>query len=296
LQCHSLTAQLCARALQQGIEVDYVREIIRRRHLTLDKPPLHIDQWPWPFKAYTLGRFELHQDGNAVQFSRKAQKKPLEMLKALIAFGGKEIGEEQMADLLWPEADGDAAYSSFTTNLSRLRHLLGYERAIRYHDGRITLDPHFCWVDAWAFEHMVSETDTSWKEDPTHTFILARKALDLYQGHFLASDGDPYWAVSYRERLRDKYLRLITRIGDHHKKTEHWEEALACFLKGIDVDPLVEEFYQQMMVCYEKLEQPSRAIETYHRCKKILASTLGCDPSPRTQALYRSLRLGISQI
>jgi long-subunit fatty acid transport protein len=43
---------------------------------------------------------------------------------------------------------------------------------------------------------------------------------------------------------------------------------------------------------YEKLEQPSRAIETYHRCKKIPASTLGCEPSPRTQALYRSLRMG----
>jgi LuxR family transcriptional regulator, maltose regulon positive regulatory protein len=296
MQDFTMTAQICALALQHGIEVDYVREIIRRRHLTLDKPPLHIDQWPWPFMAYTLGRFELHQNGNALQFSRKAQKKPLEMLKALIAFGGKEIGEEQMADLLWPEADGDAAYSAFTTNLSRLRHLLGYDRAIRYQDGRITLDPHSCWVDAWAFEHMVSEADTSWKEDPTHTFVLARKAIDLYQGHFLASDGDPYWAVSYRESLRDKYLRLITRIGDHHKKTEQWEEALACFLKGIDVDPLVEEFYQQMMVCYEKLEQPSRAIETYHRCKKILASTLGCDPSPKTQTLYRSLRSGTGQI
>jgi two-component SAPR family response regulator len=139
---------------------------------------------------------------------------------------------------------------------------------------------------------MVSETDTSWKEDPPYAFVLARKALDLYQGHFLASDRDPYWAVSYREKLRDKYLRLITRVGDHHKKTEQWEEALSCFQKGIDVDPLVEEFYQQMMICYEKLEQPSRAIETYHRCKKILASTLGCEPSPRTQALYRSLRMG----
>ena len=288
----TLTAQLCALALEHGIEVDYVREIIRRRHLTLDKPPLHIDQWPWPFKAYTLGRFELHQNGNALQFSRKTQKKPLEMLKALIAFGGKEIGEEQMADLLWPESDGDAAYSSFTTNLSRLRHLLGYDKAIRYHDGRITLDPHSCWVDAWAFEHMVSESEKSWKEDPPHTFVLARKAIDLYQGHFLASDGDPYWAVSYREKLRDRYLRLITRVGDHHKKTEQWEEALACFLKGIDVDPLVEEFYQQMMVCYEKLDQPSRAIETYHRCKKTLASTLGCEPSPKTQSLYRSLRMG----
>jgi LuxR family maltose regulon positive regulatory protein len=290
LQCHSLTAQLCAIALEHNIEVDYVQEIIRRRHLILDKPPLHIDHWPWPLKVFTMSRFELHQNGNTLQFSRKTQKKPLEMLKALIAFGGKEIGEEQIADLLWPEADGDAAYSAFTTNLSRLRHLLGYEKAIRYHDGRITLYAHSCWVDAWAFEHMVSESEKSWKEDPQKMFVLAQKALALYQGHFLASEGDTFWAVTYRERLRDKYLRLITKIASQHTKTEQWEEALTCFLKGIDVDPLVEEFYQQMMVCYEKLDQPSRAIETYHRCKKMLASTLGCGPSQKTETLYRSLR------
>jgi DNA-binding SARP family transcriptional activator len=296
LQCHSLTAHLCAYALQHGIEVDYVQEIIRRRHLTLDKPPLHIEQWPWPFKVYTLGRFELHQSGNSLQFSRKAQKKPLEMLKALIAFGEKEIGEEQIADLLWPEADGDAAYSAFTTNLSRLRHLLGNDKAIRYQDGRITLDAHFCWVDAWAFEHMVSESEKSRKEDPTKTFVVAEKAFDLYQGHFLASDGDPFWAVSYRERLRDKYLRLVMRIGDHQKKLGQWEEALNYFLKGLEVDPLVEEFCQQMMICYEKLGQRAHALEVYQRCKRMLASTLGCDPSPRTQALYRSLRSGTGQI
>jgi LuxR family maltose regulon positive regulatory protein len=292
----SVTARLCALALEYGIEVEYAREIIRRQKLVLNPPPLHIDHWPWPLKVFTMGRFELHQNGNTLQFSRKTQKKPLEMLKALIAFGGKEIGEEQIADLLWPEADGDAAYSAFTTNLSRLRHLLGYEKAIRYHDGRITLDAHSCWVDAWAFEHMVSESEKSWKEDPQKMFVLAQKAIDLYQGHFLASEGDTFWAVTYRERLRDKYLRLVMRIGEHHKKTDQWEEALACFLKGIDVDPLVEEFYQQMMVCYEKLGQQSRALEVYQRCKRMLASTLGCDPSPKTQALYRSLRTSSGSI
>jgi hypothetical protein len=217
--------------------VDYVREIIRRRHLTLDKPPLHVDHWPWPLKVYTMGRFELHQNGNSLQFSRKAQKKPLELLKTLIAAGGKEVSEEQVADLLWPEADGDAAYAAFKTNVSRLRHLLGNDRAIRFQDGRITLDAHSCWVDAWAFEHMVSESEGLWehvssKKNPSEALQLAEKALDLYRGHFLSSDGDTFWAVTYRERLRDKYLRLVTRIGEHHEKSSQWEEALNFFLNA----------------------------------------------------------------
>jgi DNA-binding SARP family transcriptional activator len=86
------------------------------------------------------------------------------------------------------------------------------------------------------------------------------------------------------------------RIGDHQKKLGQWEEALNYFLKGLEVDPLVEEFCQQMMICYEKLGQRAHALEVYQRCKRMLASTLGCDPSPRTQALYRSLRSGTGQI
>jgi LuxR family transcriptional regulator, maltose regulon positive regulatory protein len=288
----SVTAQLCALALEHGIEVDYVREIIRRRRLTLDPPPLHIEQWPWQFRVYTMGRFELHNNGGTVQFSRKAQKKPLELLKTLIASGGKEVSEEQIVDLLWPESDGDAAYDALKTNLSRLRHILDNDKAIRFQDGRIALDPQSCWVDAWAFEHMAAQSERLWKQNQTEAIIVAEKALDLYQGHFLSSDRDTFWIITYQERLRDKYLRLITRAGDHHKKLSQWEEALDYYLKGLEIDSLIEEFYQQIMVCYGKLGQPSRAIETYHRCKKILASSLGCNPSSKTESLYQSLKTG----
>lgn len=83
-----VTARLCAKALEMGIEKAYVKEIILRRRLT---PPLEagtgalaLDEWPWPLKIYTLGRFEIVRDGTPLVFSGKVQKKPLEMLKAEI--------------------------------------------------------------------------------------------------------------------------------------------------------------------------------------------------------------------
>ena len=73
------------------------------------------------------------------------------MLKALIALGGKGIDEERLMDILWPEADGDQAYSALTTTLSRLRQLLG-EKVLEVQAGRVTLNPRYCWVDVWTFE------------------------------------------------------------------------------------------------------------------------------------------------
>ena len=93
-------ANLCIKALEAGIEVDYVQECIRRHKLIPEIPPRHLENWPWPVKIFTLGRFGLFHDDKPVRFSRKVQQKPLAMLKAMIALGGKEIKEEQLSDTL----------------------------------------------------------------------------------------------------------------------------------------------------------------------------------------------------
>jgi DNA-binding SARP family transcriptional activator len=108
------------------------------------------------FKVKTLVRFEIDVDGKRVVFSGKAQKKPLEMLKAIISLGGKNIPEEQLEDMLWPDSDGDAAHNAFTTTLSRLRNILGRSETIQMIDGKTTLNPHLCWIDIWAFDHFAS--------------------------------------------------------------------------------------------------------------------------------------------
>jgi LuxR family maltose regulon positive regulatory protein len=109
----SVTARLCARALEADIEVEYVKEIIRKRNLISDKGSLQLEHWPWPLKIYTLGRFGILKDEKPIRFFRKGQEKPISMLKALLALGGREIKEEDLSDILWPEADGDAAHNSF---------------------------------------------------------------------------------------------------------------------------------------------------------------------------------------
>jgi hypothetical protein len=79
----------------RGIEVEYVRNLIRKRNLHPDPLGRTLENWPWPLKIYTLGQFELIKDGKPIRFSRKIQQKPLSMLKALIAFGGIIVSVSQ---------------------------------------------------------------------------------------------------------------------------------------------------------------------------------------------------------
>jgi len=286
----STMVRLCEKALEAGIEVEYVQNLIRKRHLTPEKPPLHLENWPWPIKIVTLGRFELIKDGQPVQFSRKTQQKPLALLKALIGLGGRGVREDQISDALWPDADGDIAHESFKITLHRLRKLIGYEKALTLHEGRLTLDDRFCWVDVWAYEHLLRGADAFWKEGQMNRSVqFIEKAIELYKGSFLGHEIEQPWAASIGERLRSKFLESVGRLGLYWQQAEQWEKAIECYQRGLEVDDLAEEFYQGLMNCYQHVGQKAKALSVYNRCKRILSSTLGIEPSSKTEVIYKSL-------
>jgi DNA-binding SARP family transcriptional activator len=283
-------AKLCAEACEVGIEVEYVQDLIKKLNIIPEKSSLHLENWPWPLKIYTLGRFELLKDGNPVQFSRKAQQKPLALLKVLIALGGKEVRGDQIEDALWPEADGDSAHQSFKINLHRLRQLLGHEKAIQLKEGRLTLDPQYFWVDVWAFEYFLGRAEGLREERQNESAIkLIEKALEIYKGRFLSREIEQPWAISTNERLRDKFLQSVGKLALYWKQSDQWEKALNCYQKGLEIDDLAEEFYQGIMTCYHHLDQMAEAISVYSRCKKILSRVLGIKPSAKTEAIYQKI-------
>ena len=285
----SFMTRLCVKALEAGIEVPYVQELIRKRNLVPDSPPLEVETWPWPVAIYTLGRFGILKDGRPLTFSRKVQKRPLSLLKALIAFGGRAVREEQIADVVWPEAEGDMAIQSMSVALRRLRDLLGHDEAVRRQDGVLGLDPRYCWVDAFAFERLLGNAtflqETGRIEGAAK---LEEKALLLYLGPFLAEEAGRSWAVSMRERLRSRYLSTVAQLGVHWMQAGEWEKARACYQRGIDVDNLAEEFYQSLMNCYLADGRKAEALTVYDRLGKIFSS-LGVEPSPKTRNLLNLL-------
>ncbi|MBI5409693.1 MAG: AAA family ATPase [Nitrospirae bacterium] len=285
----SIMANLCATALENGIEVDYVQHLIRKRDLVPENPPVHLDNWPWQLKIYTLGRFGILKDGKPVEFSGKAQKKPLELLKCLIALGGREISEQTITDILWQDADADMARHSFKITLHRLRKLLQHENAIRLSGSHLSLDPWCCRVDVWAFERFLGEADINWNKGLSDNAAqLTEKAVRMYQGAFLSREPEP-WITSTREKLRSKFLRNVMKLCHYYKERKQWQKALDCCHKALETDSLAEECYQHLMKCYHQLGRKAEAVAVYEKCRNVLSSSLGVNPSPETERIYREV-------
>jgi DNA-binding SARP family transcriptional activator len=297
-------ARLCSKALELGVETDFAKELIKLNSLVPDTSSNVPESWPWPLKIYALGRFELFVDDKPVTFSGKVQQKPLALLKALIAFGGTGVSEEQLTDALWPDADGDVAHKSFDTTLHRLRKLISNDNAIVLREGQVSLDERYCWVDTRVFERASCNTEVAWSEhqgqramargpeNNSDAVRLTEKAIDIYKGHFLPGDKKQPWTISIRERLRAKFMHSINTLGRSWIEAGRYDKAVPIFVNGLAIDDLAEEFYQHLMVCYHQMGQQTEAIKTYNRCRDVLRSSLGLKPSSKTEGIYYAIRQG----
>lgn len=282
--------RIAAKALEEGIEVDYARELIRRNRLIPGPNAPALEQWPWPVKVFTLGRFRLLVDDRPVEFGRKVQQRPLSLLKALIALGGKDVAETRLTELLWPDADGDLTHQSFTSTLNRLRKILGAEEALALKEGRLSLSDRHCWVDTWAFQRFVELAEKARKEcNRDETIRHFEHALHLYRGSFLPFE-EPDWAISTREKLRSSFLGAVTRSGRLFEESNRWEEAISCYGKGLEADDLAEELYRRLMICHLRQGREAEALSVYRRCRRTLSSVLGVKPSSETQEIADSIR------
>ncbi len=120
-----------------------------------------------------------------VAFAGKIQKKPLDLLKAIIALGGHNVSEDRLIDGVWSDTEGDRAHKSFEMALSRLRALLGSDDAVHY-----TRSPDQPEIFAIAGSTAVrwSRFSLPFPGRCGRIPAFAEKAVNLYKGPFLPSE------------------------------------------------------------------------------------------------------------
>jgi DNA-binding SARP family transcriptional activator len=265
-------------ALEEGIEVEFVQQMIRM--FRLPAPADAPDVWPRAVQIRTLGGFQVRVNGEALEFARKVPKKTLALLKALIAHGGEEVSEDWLCDALWGDEEADAARQALGITVVRLRKLLGKADAIRQHGGSTALDRRLCWVDAWRFEQLL--------RDDASTNATSR-ALALYGGTFLPEDEGESWTVATRERLRGRFVHALATTGLALEAAGRADDAIRLYLRGLDADPIVETFSQGLMRCLRALGRHSEAAGVFRRLRQTLSVVLGVSPSQESERLYRDI-------
>ncbi|MCC7218746.1 MAG: hypothetical protein IT517_18365 [Burkholderiales bacterium] len=288
----AMMARLYGEALERGIAVAYVREVIRT-HALLPAAP-DIPGWPWAVAVRTLGEFSVEVRGTPLRFEGKAQRKPLELLKALVAMGGHDVPAHALIEFMWPEPLEDGGQKALEITVHRLRRLLASDDAIVVTDRRVTLDAAHVWVDAWTLERMLADlVGTPGGSEPAMEVLAAAapRVLELYRGEFLTGERDARWLLPVRNRIAGRFARIVLRLGAHWEAQEQWAQALGLYARATELDVLGEAFYQRQMVCLHRMGRRAEAIDVYRRCRQMLSVVLGVAPAAETEAIHRQLRV-----
>ena len=312
----NLAARLCTEALPGQILVTApVFALVENMVEAADAPKVNMDGFARPVSAYsvtglkteaaapdaapvplqvrTFGQFALRVHGEPLAFSRKAQKKPLDLLRVLIALGGESVEIGSLTSLLWPDAEGDSAKVSFDSTLYRLRKLLGIPDLLSISEGRLSLDRSLCRIDTWMLEDLVTRIEETTRENgepqPTDIDSLAGQLMQLYTGHFLDRESQEPWAVAARDRLRAKFVRTVISLGGALEVGSQFEQAATLYLRALELDNLAEALYRRLMIVYRELGEPAEAINIYRRCQEILSIVLNTKPSAETESIRKGL-------
>jgi LuxR family transcriptional regulator, maltose regulon positive regulatory protein len=230
-------------------------------------------------------------------FSKKAQKKPLEVLKAIIAGGGSNVSDTYLTDVLWPDAEGDLSMQALATNLHRLRKLLGRHEAVQLVNGVLSLDKNLCWVDARAFEYLLHRANALWEgattaEELEEACALTSSAIELYRGEFLP---DELWipdVLPMREHLHGRYIHALSRLGVHLVGEGRYDKARQAIECGLEIDTCAEELGRLLILCLHHQGLKAEALSAYEHLKNTLHEELGTTPSAETEALVKSIKMG----
>jgi DNA-binding SARP family transcriptional activator len=231
-----------------------------------------------------LGFPSVHLDGRAVDLPLR---KALALL-AHVADTRAPVGRDQMASLLWPEADTGAARARLRRTLHKLGLAAGAEliEADRTSLSLATgLDVR---VDTHAFEAACGARALD-------KGALDKGALDeavaLYGGDFLdglSIDGSgafEEWAFFRREALRSRLVQALERLIEASISGGEPGSAVAYATRLVGLDPLSERAHRHLISAHLAGGDRTAARRQLTLCAQMLEAELGVAPDPATAAL-----------
>jgi predicted ATPase/DNA-binding SARP family transcriptional activator len=209
-------------------------------------------------------------------------RKAKALVKILALAADRRVHREQLAELLWPDRDADAAANNLNQALYAARRALDSAgadgaAALRLIDGAVVLDAQ---VDVDAFEAAAARARAD--RDP----VAYERALGLHGGALLPEDRYEPWADARRAALTELHTALCLELAELHGDAP---AAVVALQRALVADPLAEPAHRALMRLYARTGRRQQALAQYQLLRQGLSAELAAEPDPATRALYQRL-------
>jgi WD40 repeat protein/DNA-binding SARP family transcriptional activator len=221
-----------------------------------------------------LGKFVVEVDGRPVELPLRAAQS---LLAYLALTAGTPHRREQLAGLLWPDADEASAKGNLRHTLWRLRKALGLPDVILADDLTLMFDPAAAyWLDA-------QQVGQKLPGEASAEALLA--AVSAYGGELLPGFYED-WVVLERERVQAAFEQKMEMLLEQLLAAQRWGEVLEWGERWIALGHTPEAAYRALITAHGSRGDTAAAATAYRRCLEALQTDLGVAPSAQTRAAY----------
>jgi DNA-binding SARP family transcriptional activator len=214
-----------------------------------------------------LGRFTVTVDGAMIPAESWRRERGAALVKLLALSPGHRLHREQVMETFWPDLDREAAGANLRKAVLYARRGLGHHALIEFEGDVVALPTSAeLALDAEAFESAAKEA----LRDPTAA--ACERAAELFGGELLPDDRYVAWLEEPRQRLKDRYLRVL-------KAGKLWRRL-------IELDPTDEEAQCSLMQAALDGGHRAEVIRLFTQLRERLRVDLGVGPSAAAVTLY----------
>ena len=232
-----------------------------------------------------VGRFGLRLDGRPIELrTRKAAA----VLGYLALSETKHESRERLVGLLWSRSDEEKARASLRQVVRELRSLLEEAGFDGFVAERLMVG-----VDTDRVESDIASVLREAENERVHPLLLAGPALDerLFEG---MDDLDPsfrVWVLAKRQTVSERLMRSLEAglVGANVPRDTRREFATAI----LNLDPTHEHACRYLMRAHAEAGDVAGALRIYKTLWDLLDRDYGMEPSPQTEELVASIKLGV---
>ncbi len=208
-------------------------------------------------------------------------RKTRALLAIVVLSSPRPVLRARLAELLWSRRPEEQARASLRQEIHRLLEVLAPagQEVLMINRDSLSLRPGVVWVD-------VEEVLRATTSHPGSLALLDSELLEELDGVDPAFD---VWLHGERERLRDRARSVAEALLNEQAAPE---TLIPVAQQVLAIDRAHEGAWRALMRAHAERGERGMAIQSYDRCRAVLADLLDAVPSPETQALLAEIRSG----
>lgn len=259
-----------------------------------------MDQCEYQIKMF--GGFSIQCGGRMLEDSAGRMQQVWNLLEYLLLYRARDISQEALIELLWPDEQSDNPANALKNLAYRLRGLLTKAFPEEKRPFIIYNRGSYCWnrelactLDVDRFESCIRRAENTALPQEERAVLLCR-ACEIYAGLLLPKSSREQWTFPMRAYYHQLYVKAVSSASEWLMEEREYDRVIELTQKAISLEPYEESLHELLIRALAAAGKHTAALEHYYYVTNLFYDELGVKVSANITRLYHQIAKSVSHV